>query len=44
MDIMTEIRSVAKNLFGKDVEKKIYKIEMSPSTQSMREQVHGKLL
>jgi len=40
MDIMTEIRSVAKNLFGKDVEKKIYKIEMSPSTQSMREQVH----
>ena len=48
MDIMTEIRSVAKNLFGKDVEKKLYKIEMSPSTQSMREQVHkllqGKLL
>ena len=39
MDIMTQIRSVAKNLFGKDVEKKIYRIEMSPSTQSMREQV-----
>ena len=39
MDIMTEIRSVAKNLFGKDVEKKIYKIEISPSTQNMRVQV-----
>ena len=39
MDIMTQIRSVAKNLFGKDVEKKIYKIEMSPSTQNMRVQV-----
>ena len=38
-DIMAKIKSVARNLFGKDAEKEIYKIEMSPSTPNMREHV-----
>ena len=37
--IMDKIRSVAKNLFGKEAKKEIYKIEVSPSTPNMREQV-----
>ena len=39
MEIMKNIKSVARNLFGKDAEKEIYNIEMSPSTPNMREQV-----
>jgi len=39
MQIMKKIKSVATNLFGEDVEKEIYKIEISQITQSMREQV-----
>ena len=39
IDIMEEIKSVAKNLFGKEAKNEIYKIEVSPSTPNMREQV-----
>ena len=39
IDIMDRIRSVAKNLFGKEAEKEIYQIEVSPSTPTMMEQV-----
>ena len=39
IDIMDKIRSVAKNLFGKEAKKEIYKIEMSPITPNMGEQV-----
>ena len=39
-EIMTKIKSAAKTLFGEDAELEIYKIEMSPVTQSMREQVN----
>ena len=47
-DIMKRIKSAAKNLFGEDAEKEIYKIEMSSVTTDMRAQVdklvEGKLL
>ena len=39
IDIMDKIRSVAKNLFGNEAKKEIYKIEVSPSTPNMREKV-----
>ena len=39
MEIMKNIKSVARNLFGKEAEKEIYKIEISPSTPNMREHV-----
>ena len=39
MDIMEKIKSVAKDLFGNEAKKEIYKIEVSPSTPNMREQV-----
>ena len=39
-EIMTKIKSAAKNLFGEDAELEIYKIEISPVTQAMREQVN----
>ena len=38
--IMTKIKSVAKNLFGEDADMEIYKIEVSPVTPRMREQVN----
>ena len=38
-EVMAKIKSAARNLFGKDVEKEIYKIEISPSTPIMRELV-----
>ena len=38
IDIMNKIRSAAKNLFGKEAEKEIYRIEVSPSTPNTREQ------
>ena len=40
IEIMTKIKSAAKNLFGQDAELEIYKIEMSPVTPVMREQVN----
>ena len=39
IDIMDKIKRVAKHLFGKDAKKEIHKIEVSQSTQNMREQV-----
>ena len=39
IDVMDKIKSVAKHLFGKEAKKEIYKIEMSPCTPEMREQV-----
>ena len=39
IDIMEKIKRVAKHLFGKEAKKEIHKIEMSPSTPNMREQV-----
>ena len=39
IDIMIEFISVTRNLFGKDAAKKIYKIAMSPITQSMSKHV-----
>ena len=39
IDVVDKIKSVAKHLFGKEAKKEIYKIEMSPCTPEMREQV-----
>ena len=39
MEIMKNIKSVARNLFGKDAEKEIYEIEISPITPKVRTQV-----
>ena len=38
-DIMTSIKSVAKNLFGDAVELEIYVVEVSPTTPTMRDQL-----
>ena len=39
MDIMEEIKSVAEDLFSNEAKKENYRIEVSPSTPNMREQV-----